>query len=434
MTEVNARPTELTVGAEPPLTPQVPFNQRRALLGIQNKSASAAVVYAKLGVPFLANVSAVQTISFGATPDGGTWTATDWLGNVTSALAANIDAATLQTALRALTGIGSGNVNVAGSMAAGFVLTFAGTLASQPIQPLTVQSALTLSTGEANAVQVIAFSAQPEAGTLTVGDWGGNVVSGLTAATLTAAELKVALNSLAQVNGGVATVTQDPVTKNFTVNFGSPLANQVVPLLSVVTVGVTNSDNLSSTQWTVQAAPTPAAGTICFTYGADLTTPLPFNMTAAQFQAALVALPGIGPGNVAVTGTSLAAGFTVALQGALANTHGLELHHCYNLLSIRYNAPAGIALGDVLVKVTRTVAGAGVAAVTASIATTTAGVAPSSVAASIATTTAGVTKPAFEGFAIAAGEHKEWGISEAPIDPIYIMATLDNTPVLVVEG
>ena len=86
-------------------------------------------------------------------------------------------------------------------------------------------------------------------------------------------------------------------------------------------------------------------------------------MTAAQFQAALVALPGIGPGNVAVTGTSLAAGFTVALQGALANTHGLELHHCYNLLSIRYNAPAGIAVGDVLVKVTRTGAGAGVAAV-----------------------------------------------------------------------
>lgn len=85
-----------------------------------------------------AGTSEVQTITFYGSPSGGTWTAT-FNGFTTSALAYNISTANLQTALRALTSIGSTGCTVGGSAGA-WVVTFAGTLASTAVPMITVDT------------------------------------------------------------------------------------------------------------------------------------------------------------------------------------------------------------------------------------------------------------------------------------------------------
>ena len=91
---------------------------------------------------------AVQTVNLG-TPTGGTYNLT-FGSATTSALAWNASAATVQTALAALSGIGSGNVNVVAvnpnsSAAYGgpFIVTFTGTLANTAQTMLTISSSLT---------------------------------------------------------------------------------------------------------------------------------------------------------------------------------------------------------------------------------------------------------------------------------------------------
>lgn len=60
-------------------------------------------------------------------PTGGTFTIT-YGGQTTSALAFNAAAATVQTALQALTSVGAGNATVAGGAGGPYTITFAGTL------------------------------------------------------------------------------------------------------------------------------------------------------------------------------------------------------------------------------------------------------------------------------------------------------------------
>lgn len=55
----------------------------------------------------------------------------------------------------------------------------------------------------------------------------------------------------------------------------------------------------------------PTGGTFTLTYGGNTTTPIAYNATAAVVQAALAALPGVGPDFVVVTGpTSFVYTFT----------------------------------------------------------------------------------------------------------------------------
>lgn len=82
--------------------------------------------------------SEVQTVTFSpGSPSSGNWRLT-FDGQETANLAYNIDAATLQTALEALSNIAPGDVVVTGTVNTGFVITFGGTKADLQQESMTV--------------------------------------------------------------------------------------------------------------------------------------------------------------------------------------------------------------------------------------------------------------------------------------------------------
>lgn len=91
----------------------------------------------------LTTQSEVQTITMSDGTDGGTFTVS-FEGFTTPALAWNVSTGDLQTALRALPSIDGANIGVTGSAGVEYVLTFAGTLASQPQLLCVVNSSLLL--------------------------------------------------------------------------------------------------------------------------------------------------------------------------------------------------------------------------------------------------------------------------------------------------
>jgi hypothetical protein len=101
------------------------------------------------------NVDCVQTVTLLGQPDGGTWVL-GYGGYSTTAMPYNASASEVQTALAALTSIGTGNVTVAqGADQYTFVVTFVGTLANQPILAMTWDdSKLTSSVGNTVAITV----------------------------------------------------------------------------------------------------------------------------------------------------------------------------------------------------------------------------------------------------------------------------------------
>lgn len=95
-------------------------------------NASAATVQTALrsliSIPVTgAGTNDVQTLTVTGSPTGGTFTIT-FGGQTTSAIAYNATAATVQTALQALSTIGSGNVTVTGSAGGPWTVTFGGQL------------------------------------------------------------------------------------------------------------------------------------------------------------------------------------------------------------------------------------------------------------------------------------------------------------------
>lgn len=97
-------------------------NPLRKLLIIQNKHATQTLRVA-FGTPVVADVTQVQLITFSAVPDAGAWKV-QWNGVDSGSLAFDIDAATLQTALRLLTGLST--ITVAGDTTVGFTITMTG--------------------------------------------------------------------------------------------------------------------------------------------------------------------------------------------------------------------------------------------------------------------------------------------------------------------
>ena len=77
-------------------------------------------------------VSAVQSVTIGGSPTGGTFTLS-FVSQTTAGLAFNASAAAVQAALEALTAIGSGNIVVSGVDGGPFTVTFAGDLATTPV-------------------------------------------------------------------------------------------------------------------------------------------------------------------------------------------------------------------------------------------------------------------------------------------------------------
>ncbi|RJO72981.1 hypothetical protein D5S18_22160 [Nocardia panacis] len=92
-----------------------------------------------------------QTVSITGTPTGGTFTLT-YKGKSTTALVYNATAAQVQAALAGLSTIGAGNVAVAGTPGASYVVSFQGALAATNLPVMTASSSFTGGTSPSIAV------------------------------------------------------------------------------------------------------------------------------------------------------------------------------------------------------------------------------------------------------------------------------------------
>lgn len=82
----------------------------------------------------------VQKITLPAGTTGGTWTAS-YGGQTTTPITSNAAASAVKSALATLSTIGAGNVEVTGSAASGYVVTFQGSLAGTDVTQLTASGA-----------------------------------------------------------------------------------------------------------------------------------------------------------------------------------------------------------------------------------------------------------------------------------------------------
>lgn len=131
--------------------------------GLTRTAPSIAVSESTAGV---GPTNEVQTLTI-TSATGGTYTLT-FNGQTTSSLAYNANAAAIQTALRALSTIGSGNVNVSGS--GPFTITFAGTLAATNVNPITVNTASLTPSGIGTGYVIEAWKLEEQPGENRVGE------------------------------------------------------------------------------------------------------------------------------------------------------------------------------------------------------------------------------------------------------------------------
>lgn len=98
-------------------------------------------------------VNEIQTLTITGTPTGGDFTIT-YAGQTTGAIAFNASAATVQTALEALSNIAPGDVTCTGGdlPGAAVVCTFGGTLANTDVALMTTTDSLTGGTAPASAI------------------------------------------------------------------------------------------------------------------------------------------------------------------------------------------------------------------------------------------------------------------------------------------
>lgn len=294
----------------------------------------------------------IQTITIGGSPTGGTFGLL-WGDQVTSNIAYNATAATVQTALNALSSVpaASGGTNAVQTVSFGgtptggtFTLTFSSQTTSAiawNAPAATVQQALgALSSvgngGATYAIQQLTISGAPTGGTFTL-SFGGQTTSGI-AYNATASTIQTALTGLSTIGSGNATVTGQ-VGGPFNVAFAGALIG-AQPLitgnaasltggagaLNTVTAATTTAGISGTPNITVTGGPGPASYVLTFT-GTLKAQPVSA-VTAAS------SLTGTSPtvsvtqtttgvlGTVAIGVSGSAGGpYTATFQGALANTN-----------------------------------------------------------------------------------------------------------------
>lgn len=193
-------------------------------------------------VPGVAAANDVQLVTINGTPSGGTFTLS-FGGQTTSNLAYNATASAVQTAVQAMSSVGSGNATVSGANGGPYTITFNGSLASAP-QTLITASGSGLTGGTSPTVTVshstTGATAVNEQQTVTITgtlpDTGGYTLtySGQTTTQLSytgsAATVQAALQALSNIGNGNATVSGSaggPYTVTFT---GSLAATNVAAL------------------------------------------------------------------------------------------------------------------------------------------------------------------------------------------------------------
>ena len=113
------------------------------------------------------------------------------------------------------------------------------------------------------------------------------------------------------------------ITNNGTTTISSNITGSGGATFSVggtlALTGTNTYTNTSAVQ-TLTITGTPTSGTFSLSFNGAVTTPILYNATAANIQAALQGLPNIGPNNVTVTGTNPGP-FTITFVGILAGAN-----------------------------------------------------------------------------------------------------------------
>ncbi|MCR9292901.1 MAG: hypothetical protein NXI32_09290 [bacterium] len=164
----------------------------------------------------------IQTLKWPKTPSAGSNWYVGYKEDQTGALAYNVSAATLETALEALDGIGVGNVTVSGSYTAGYTIEFIGALAATDVELLYAWSPDAVGVGDV-IYEVTEAGGNQETSWL-MGTLDGNSetflqftynedeTSHLFTGAAGAAEILSALNSLESLSGKVEVVANDDGT------------------------------------------------------------------------------------------------------------------------------------------------------------------------------------------------------------------------------
>lgn len=160
----------------------------------------------------------VQTVTITRNPTGGTFTLT-YSGQTTGAIAFDATAATVATALKALSNIGDSDVTVTGPAGGPWVVTFVGALGETNVAQMTGNGASL--TGVYNEIQLVTITGAPTGGTFTL-TWSGQTTSAL-AFNASAAQVQAALRLLSNINGANVNVTGD-AGGPYTVEFVGTLA------------------------------------------------------------------------------------------------------------------------------------------------------------------------------------------------------------------
>jgi len=296
----------------------------------------------------------VQTIDIDDDVSGGTFTLT-YSGQTTGVIAYDAAPAIVEAALEALSTLGLGTATVTGASPT-WTVTFTGDHASESMSLITGDGAL-LTGGDATDVEiantvagVAAVSEQQDAvvgGTWTGGTFTlsfGGETTGAIDWDASVVEIEMALEALDGIAVGEATVAEVVAlgggVGNFHITFSGQHAGDVAQVSSdpalitpdgtlTMSTDVPGVAGVQDVQ-TIQINPSNTGGTFCLTHAAAETTPLTWDCTAAEVQAALVAAPtsetvvctgGPFPANPIVI-TWTATGTNTAITGTSENLTG----------------------------------------------------------------------------------------------------------------
>lgn len=207
--------------------------------------AAPGVAVVATTVGGVAGVDEQQTVTLGGSPDGGTFTLTHGV-NTTAGIAFNAANSAVKSAMVSA-GIGaSGDLTVAGSNGGPYTVTFTGDFAGTNVAQMTASAAGLTKTGSGTAVvaTTVPGAAEPatdEQQTITVTATGGTFTvtysgqtTGALAHDISAADLKIALEGLSNIDPDDLTVTLNAGV--YTVTFGGTLAaTDVAQMTTTVT-------------------------------------------------------------------------------------------------------------------------------------------------------------------------------------------------------
>jgi hypothetical protein len=292
-------------------------------------------------------VSEIQVFSISGALSG-TFTLS-YQGQTTSTIPYNAAATTVQSALRALSTIGAGNVSVAGSAGGPYTITFTGSLANTPVglisadtsalvgvTPTISTATITTSQVAVNEVQRVTITGSPTSGWFYL-TFAGHVTGPIpyNATAIAVQQALQALPSIGSIPGGEWGSSANVVVTGsnggpYDVTFVGQLAAQDVPTLitrssfgggstpgvsvSTVTTGLPRINEVQTVTIT-----NARSGFFTLTLAGHTTAPIGWNSPWYTVRDIIAALPGVGAGNVAVTGP-LNGVYTIAFGGTLAGT------------------------------------------------------------------------------------------------------------------